>query len=662
MTDLLSLKQAFCDIVQRAQPWILSHFVMWLDLKVAEYKVYGYMVLEQGTSLTSDPKNSSETAARTSSSISRTSFTTATSEKSNLSASQHTSPRAPCLVVPKPSLSTDRIPTSSSSSTSSIAASTTPIFKRPLFGGRTNRRKQQQVFRRSSASLLTALSSGIYNSVGAQSRDDRRKDEYLGSVGLHPQESELSISSSVSQSGTPSKHPQGSESVMDLDSPETESHNLSCEMDSSSFVSQSVSPSGNVGTPAKSRRSLNSLFSDLDPEDRSDQGDIETKNVKSRLVEAMDDDVQVLSSQYEESSSRSKGDIIVVEEEGDVGQERVATGLSEEGTSTCDGNLSERSTVKTKTTSSDSIQETEFRSETSGDNDQCSKDNLPTGHDTQCSSSLPESSTKNDNTSSDETSASRNKTSLISKDETQSSSKTQSPSTSTTTHQDSTSANLNPQLVKEESLLDEIQIKLEPVDTSPNDSFFNSPNYINQPSSSDSGNLLQQQQFAYSSNSSSRSSPGYLEGIDWNAISYNQYLDSSQGFHSGAETSPSSSNQDGRSSRRDVDMSAGTPSKNDPNLTCNLCGAVFRFKSSLSRHKTLHGEKRFHCFVCPKAFHRREHLLLHLQRHANSAMITCPVCHMQASSVKHLEEHYRLNHGPFRRTGVPPYLTRDNSR
>ncbi|XP_046581064.1 A-agglutinin anchorage subunit-like [Haliotis rubra] len=649
MTDLLSLKQAFCDIVQRAQPWILSHFVMWLDLKVAEYKVYGYMVLEQGTSLTSDPKNSSESTARTSSSSSVTSFTTATSDKSNLSASQHTSPRAPCLVVPKPSLSTDRIPTSSS--TSSISASTTPIFKHPLFGGRTNRRKQQQVFRRSSASLLTALSSGIYNSVGA--RDDRRKEEYLGSVGLHPQESDLSISSSVSQSGTPSKHAQGSESVMDLDSPETESHNLSC----SSFVSQSVSPSANVATPTKTRRSLNSLFSDLHPEDRSDSGDTETK-LKSRLVEAMDDDVQVLSSQYEESSSRSKGDIIVVDEEGDAGQERTTTGLSEDGTSTCDGN-SEVDTVKTAST--DSVEETEFRSESSGDKDQCSNDNMPPGNDTQCSSSLPVSSTKNDTASSDETSANRNKKSLINKDETQPSSKTQSPSTSTTTHQDSSSTGVNPQLVKEESLLDEIQIKLEPVDTSPNDSFFNSPNYMNQPSSSDSGNLLQQQQFAYSS-SSSRSSPGYLEGIDWNAISYNQYLDSSQGFHSGAETSPSSSNQDGRSGRRDVDISPNTQSKSDPNLTCNLCGAVFRFKSSLSRHKTLHGEKRFHCFVCPKAFHRREHLLLHLQRHANSAMITCPVCHMQASSVKHLEEHYRLNHGPFRRTGVPPYLTRDNSR
>ncbi|XP_067686078.1 dentin sialophosphoprotein-like [Haliotis asinina] len=652
MTDLLSLKQAFCDIVQRAQPWILSHFVMWLDLKVAEYKVYGYMVLEQGTSLTSDPKNSSESSARTSSSSSVTSFTTATSDKSNLSTSQHTSPRAPCLVVPKPSLSTDRIPTSSSSaSTSSISASTTPIFKRPLFGGRTNRRKQQQVFRRSSASLLTALSSGIYNSVGA--RDDRRKEEYMGSVGLHPQESDLSISSSVSQSGTSSKHAQGSESVMDLDSSETESHNLSC----SSFVSQSVSPSVNVATPSQTRRSLNSLFSDLHPEDRSDPGDAETK-LKSRLVESMDDDVQVLSSQYEESSSRSKGDIIVVDEEGDAGQERTATGLSEDGTSTCDGN-SEVDTIKTAST--DSVEETELRNESSGDKDQCSNDNMPLGNDTQCSSSLPVSSTKNDTASSDETSANRNKKSLINKDETQPSSKTQSPSTSTTTHQDSTSTGVNPQLVKEESLLDEIQIKLEPVDTSPNDSFFNSPNYMNQPSSSDSGNLLQQQQFAYSS-SSSRSSPGYLEGIDWNAISYNQYLDSSQGFHSGAETSPSSSNQDGRSSRRDVDITPNTQSKSDPNLTCNLCGAVFRFKSSLSRHKTLHGEKRFHCFVCPKAFHRREHLLLHLQRHANSAMITCPVCHMQASSVKHLEEHYRLNHGPFRRTGVPPYLTRDNSR
>lgn len=35
----------FSTIVQQLHPWVLSNFVMWLDLKVAEYKVLGKMAL-----------------------------------------------------------------------------------------------------------------------------------------------------------------------------------------------------------------------------------------------------------------------------------------------------------------------------------------------------------------------------------------------------------------------------------------------------------------------------------------------------------------------------------------------------------------------------------------------------------------------------------------
>ncbi|GAB1611132.1 probable serine/threonine-protein kinase DDB_G0282963 [Argonauta hians] len=44
--DLHTVKEDFADMVQKVQPWTLSQFVMWLDLKVAEYKVHGYMILD----------------------------------------------------------------------------------------------------------------------------------------------------------------------------------------------------------------------------------------------------------------------------------------------------------------------------------------------------------------------------------------------------------------------------------------------------------------------------------------------------------------------------------------------------------------------------------------------------------------------------------------
>ncbi|KAL5009642.1 hypothetical protein ScPMuIL_011947, partial [Solemya velum] len=37
----------FSTIVQQLHPWVLSNFVMWLDLKVAEYKVLGKMALDE---------------------------------------------------------------------------------------------------------------------------------------------------------------------------------------------------------------------------------------------------------------------------------------------------------------------------------------------------------------------------------------------------------------------------------------------------------------------------------------------------------------------------------------------------------------------------------------------------------------------------------------
>jgi hypothetical protein len=45
MIDLCRIKEDFSVLVKEAQPWTLTQFVMWLDLKLSEFKIKGYMVL-----------------------------------------------------------------------------------------------------------------------------------------------------------------------------------------------------------------------------------------------------------------------------------------------------------------------------------------------------------------------------------------------------------------------------------------------------------------------------------------------------------------------------------------------------------------------------------------------------------------------------------------
>ena len=45
MADLGQLKKDFSQLVLKVPQWTLTQFVLWLDLKVAEFKVNGYMVL-----------------------------------------------------------------------------------------------------------------------------------------------------------------------------------------------------------------------------------------------------------------------------------------------------------------------------------------------------------------------------------------------------------------------------------------------------------------------------------------------------------------------------------------------------------------------------------------------------------------------------------------
>ncbi len=47
--DLQQLKQSFVRLVQRVEPLHMPQFVVWLDVKLAEYKLNGYMKLGKNT-------------------------------------------------------------------------------------------------------------------------------------------------------------------------------------------------------------------------------------------------------------------------------------------------------------------------------------------------------------------------------------------------------------------------------------------------------------------------------------------------------------------------------------------------------------------------------------------------------------------------------------
>ncbi|EAT42958.1 AAEL005563-PA [Aedes aegypti] len=49
---------------------------------------------------------------------------------------------------------------------------------------------------------------------------------------------------------------------------------------------------------------------------------------------------------------------------------------------------------------------------------------------------------------------------------------------------------------------------------------------------------------------------------------------------------------------------------------CQKCSAVFYTNKELMHHKAkIHGEHRFNCPVCSKAFHLKAKMLLHLRTH-----------------------------------------------
>ncbi|CAC5398718.1 ZNF423 [Mytilus coruscus] len=79
-------------------------------------------------------------------------------------------------------------------------------------------------------------------------------------------------------------------------------------------------------------------------------------------------------------------------------------------------------------------------------------------------------------------------------------------------------------------------------------------------------------------------------------------------------------------------------------FVCELCSKTFTNRSSYFRHKRIHGEKKYHCFVCDKAFHRKEHLQSHIHRHTKSFPLKCCKCSYESHSLDEANTHFQDNH------------------
>ncbi|XP_052061805.1 early growth response factor homolog 1-like [Mytilus californianus] len=79
-------------------------------------------------------------------------------------------------------------------------------------------------------------------------------------------------------------------------------------------------------------------------------------------------------------------------------------------------------------------------------------------------------------------------------------------------------------------------------------------------------------------------------------------------------------------------------------FVCELCSKTFTNRSSYFRHKRIHGEKKYRCFVCDKAFHRKEHLQSHIHRHTKSFPLKCCKCSYESHSLDEANTHFQDNH------------------
>lgn len=81
-------------------------------------------------------------------------------------------------------------------------------------------------------------------------------------------------------------------------------------------------------------------------------------------------------------------------------------------------------------------------------------------------------------------------------------------------------------------------------------------------------------------------------------------------------------------------------SKHKKRHFCDICGAAFKRKEHLDRHKVGHNADRpFQCQVCFKGFKRNEHLTRHQVTHFGNKSEICQVCNKAFYRKDHLKKH-----------------------
>ncbi|KAI0216871.1 hypothetical protein LSAT2_031173 [Lamellibrachia satsuma] len=96
------------------------------------------------------------------------------------------------------------------------------------------------------------------------------------------------------------------------------------------------------------------------------------------------------------------------------------------------------------------------------------------------------------------------------------------------------------------------------------------------------------------------------------------------------------------------------------NLQCDICAKVFTHRSTLNKHRHLHGQKPFKCSICEKTFSFSYYLQQHEVRHqvtketpASSAkQVHCLICDVTYPSRVDLWHHQRSCHSKAKETNV----------